>query len=145
MIHLPHTALHNCLQAKSAGKKATKAQQQLTTDKDQLLQDLQASRQEQAAADAKAQQLAADLASAEQKWLELQFLCEKVSTAGLKVNHQHNRAVGAHEPCNTLRAHQLGCTGSCSSAAALHMRRILLMPYLPCCCHKGTVHLSLHP
>lgn len=76
-----------CLQAMSAGKKAVKAQQQLTTEKDQLLQELHASRQQQAAADAKAQQLAADLASAEQKWLELQFLCEKVRTAdGLEVN-----------------------------------------------------------
>jgi flagellar biosynthesis/type III secretory pathway chaperone len=67
-----------CPQATSAGKQAAKAQQQLTTDKDRLLQELQAARQGQATADARAGQLAADLACAEQKWQELQFLCEQV-------------------------------------------------------------------
>jgi hypothetical protein len=70
-----------CLQAKSASEAAAKAQQQLAAENAQLLQQLQCSRQQQAASEAKAQELADNLASAEQKWLELQFLCEKVGTS----------------------------------------------------------------
>ncbi|WIA34425.1 hypothetical protein OEZ86_012759 [Tetradesmus obliquus] len=94
----------------SAGKKAVKAQQQLTTEKDQLLQELQASRQQQAAADAKAQQLAADLASAEQKWLELQFLCEKATAA----------AEDALEAHTLLKCREEGMDAELAAAATLN-------------------------